>query len=360
MLTTKDFCKTSSFFPQVIVKIFTFVSDHELLRCSQVCRKWYYASRDPHFYKKLVLQSSDRENYSALIETFRGTEIFPFRHLYLASPYLELKAVVDFCKKRYESFQHLHIWINSYRDLNGLQNFLNVHHLEISPRLLLRRDNELSLADDFRMSSVRVLQLNENLMSISITETLIDRFPNISTVILNFEPHGDSLSAFQILLPRLKLLAQTRSNVKFVFNDLDRPKKINRNADELIRYFIENPLNNLIVNRLWLWLPNLNLNLLPILTVNQKCIKSLPIHANDCLTNELLSAIGMMWPGLENIQVEAIRRWNVDNFLEALIPCRKLAVSFFLRNTILKLTFTFLDNSTHFRNPKSRWCDPTI
>lgn len=310
----------------MIVKILTFLSDHELIRCTQVCRKWYYAARDPHFYKKLVLQSSDREHYSALIETFKRT-VFPFNHLYLASPCLELKAVVDFCKQRYESFRHLHIWINSYRDLNGLQSFKNVQHLEISPRLLLRRDNELSLADDFRMDSVKILELNENLMSISITETLIERFPNICTVILNFDPHGDSLSAFQVLLPRLKVLAQQRSDVKIVFNDLDRPKKINRNADELIRYFIENPLRNLIVNRLWLWLPSLNVNLLPVLTVSQKHIKNLPIHANDCLTNELLSAIGMMCPDLEQIRIEAIKRWNIDNLLDALVPCRhKLSV----------------------------------
>uniref|UniRef100_A0A336MM35 CSON014151 protein n=1 Tax=Culicoides sonorensis TaxID=179676 RepID=A0A336MM35_CULSO len=309
---------------EVIVKVFSFLSDHELLRCTQVCRKWYYAARHPHFYKKLVLQSSDRENYSALIQTFRRAEIFPFNHLYLASPCNELKAVVEFCKQRYETFRHLHVWINSYRDLNGLQSFKNVQHLEISPRLLLRRDNELVLADDFRMESVKTLQLNENLMSISITETLIDRFPNICSVILNFDPHGDSLSAFQVLLPRLKMLAQRRGDVKFVFNDLDRPKKINRNADELIRYFINNPLPNLIVNRLWLWLPSLNVNLLPVLTVHQNSIKSLPIHANDCLTNELLSAIGVMFPKLEHIKLEAIRKWDVDNFLDALLSCKNL------------------------------------
>lgn len=326
------------------------MSDHELLRCTQVCRKWYYAARDPHFYKKLVLQSNDREHYSALIETFKRTDIFPFNHLYLASPCLELKYVVDFCKDRYESFRHLHIWINSYRDLNGLSSFKNVTFLEISPRLLLRRDNEFSLADDFRMDSVKVLKLNENLMSISITETLIDRFPNICTAILNFDPHGDSLSAFQVLLPRLKVLAQTKRNVKFVFNDLDRPKKINRNADELIRYFIENPLPNLIVNRLWLWLPSLNVNLLPILTTHQKRIKSLPIHANDYLTNGLLSVIGIIFPELEQLKIEAIRRWNIDNFLDALVSCQKLTVSTLhsLTKKIIVHFVTFLAILCHY------------
>lgn len=273
-----------------------------------------------------MLQSSDQQKYALFIDTFDKSEIFPFNHLYLANPCSQLRHVVHFCKKRCSTIKDLHAWINSYRDMNGLQDFENVSYLEISPRLLLRRDNEDSLPEDFKMESVRILHINENLMSISVTETLIDRFPNLHKVILSFDPHIDSISAFQVLLPKLKQLVDNRRNIQFVFNDLNHAEKINRNGDKLLQFFIVNSVPNLIVHRLWLRLPSLSFNLLPMMLDKQKDLRILSIHAENLLSRHFIEIVGNLCRKLEVFRAKSIVSWDCETFLDALNSCRKLKV----------------------------------